>query len=48
MEWGEGGTDLFPDQDLILVLVTLGDLVLHSTGLTCPHFLAHFLEVWTQ
>ena len=43
-----GETHLFPDQDVILILVTLGDLILHSSRLTGPYFLAHFLKVYMR
>jgi hypothetical protein len=41
-------THLLPDQDLILILITLSNLVLYSLGLVALDFLADFLEVYHQ
>jgi hypothetical protein len=42
----ERKTHLLPDQDLILILITLSDLILYSLGLVALDFLADFLEVY--
>lgn len=40
-------THLLPDQDLILVLVTLRDLVLERIGLAGAYLLAHIHQIWS-
>jgi hypothetical protein len=42
----ERKTHLLPDQDLILILITLSNLVLNSLGFIALDFLADLLEVY--